>query len=240
MYSLHRHKIGIILFLVLSCFGNQAKSQIFKGATENLIFFEDRWVHFGFTLGTNFANFKYQLSDSFYQMDTLLTVGIGKVPGITLGAISDFHLGPYFDLRVLPSLVITQRTITYNFRNHTKEDKNIESIFAEVPVLFKYKSVRHTNVRFYVIGGGKIGYDFSNDAKAERNPSNPVVALKPWNYSYEFGCGLDLYFYLFKFSPEIKLSRGINNILAPYNDMYSGSFDKIFSNFVFISFHFEG
>ena len=170
----------------------------------------------------------------------MLSVKVGRTPGITLGAISDLHLGEFFDLRILPSLIISQRTISYNFRGGYSTDKNIESIFAEIPILFKYKSVRHTNVRFYVIGGGKIAYDFSSDEKAARDPDNPIVAISPWNYSYEFGCGLDLYMEYFKFSPEIKLSRSINNVLAPYSDMYSRTFDKLFSNFIFISFHFEG
>jgi hypothetical protein len=199
-----------------------------------------RWVHFGFCLGTNVADFKYRLSDSFYHMDTFRKVTIHKTPGITLGAISDFHFFDYFDLRFIPSLVITQRTITYNLTNGESVDKNIESIFADLPLLIKYKSVRHGNVRFYVVGGAKASYDWSSQAGAARNPNDPFVAITPWNYYYEFGCGLDLYMPFFKFSPEIKLSRGINNILAPNNDIYSNSFSKIFSNFIFISFHFEG
>ena len=236
MQHLFRHKIVFVIFLCLSLSLNKI-----QGQTQNMILFDyAKWIHFGFCLGTNLANFKYQLSDTFYKMDTFQTIGIQKTPGITLGAIADLHMLEYFDIRVIPSLVLTTRTITYNFSHAKSVDKNIESIFFEVPLLLKFKSVRHGNIRFYVIGGGKFAYDFSSDANATRNPNTPIVALSPWNYYYEFGCGLDLYFELFKFSPEIKVSRGINNILSPYSDIYSSSFNKIFSNFIFFSFNFEG
>lgn len=209
--------------------------------TKNLEQFDyARWIHFGFTLGTNIANFKYQLSDSFYFKDSIRKVSVHTYPGITIGAISDIHIFQYFDLRIMPSLVIADRTLAFQFRNGTSIDKNIESISAEVPVLLKYKSVRHNNMRFYVLGGGKFGYDFSSNSAANHDPGNPLVALEPWNYYYEFGCGLDMYFYYFKFSPEIKMSKGLNNILAPGTDIYSKSFKKIYSNFIYFSLHFEG
>jgi hypothetical protein len=212
-----------------------------QGQTRNLPRFDyGRKIHFGFTLGTSFSTFKYEFSPKFYENPSLLTVDLKRIPGITIGAITDVHFGEFFDLRVLPSLVLSSRSITYHFTDVSPVTKSVESIFFETPVLIKYKSVRHGNIRFYVIGGAKAGWDFGSDAKAVRDPNNAIVAIKPMNYAYEFGCGFDMYFYFFKFSPEIKLSRGLNNILDPYDDVYSGIFDKFYSNFVFISFHFEG
>jgi hypothetical protein len=212
--------------------------------TKNLEFFDyGKKIHFGFTIGTNYTNFKYNLSDSFYTNDSLMKIDIVKYPGITLGAIADIHIKEFFDIRIVPSLVLTQRDINFTFKDGTKSYtivKPVESIFAELPIFLKYKSTRHGNVRLYVIGGGKVSYDFASESAAERDPDKPIVAIEPWNYYYEFGCGLDMYFYFFKFSPEIKLSKGINNILVPFNDSYSGSFSKLRSNMIFFSFNFEG
>jgi hypothetical protein len=204
------------------------------------LFDYSKWIHFGFTIGTNYSNLKYQFSNDFYKNDTLLSVDILKYPGITLGAVADIHLGKYFDIRIVPSLVLTQRNIVYSFKDGYSITKPIESIFAEVPFSLKYKSTRHGNVRFYVLGGAKAAYDFATEYQSTRDPDQPFVALKPWNYYYEFGCGLDMYFFYFKFSPEIKLSKGINNVLAPYNDVFSGSFSKIYSNIFYFSLNFEG
>lgn len=235
MHYLQRHKIIFLVcaFCTLS-FGLFAQ-------TKNLERFDyGRKIHFGFTLGLNIPDFKYEFSNNFYQNDSILTVGVNKFPGITLGAISDLHFGEFFDLRAIPTLVLTERSLTYDFLNNYHTTKRIESIFAELPVHVKFKSTRHGNVRFYVIAGGKISYDFGSDAKAYRDPNNAIVAIRPISYAYEYGCGLDMYFYWFKFSPEIKLSKGINNILDPYDDVFSNVFDKFYSNFIFISFHFEG
>jgi len=226
-------KVSVILLLLV------ISSQL-RGQTRNLERFDyGRKIHFGFTLGTNFSNFKYEFSPKFYDNKDLLKVDIIRYPGITLGAIADLHFGEYFDLRALPSLVLSERRVTYTFATNSRT-LSVESVFFELPTLVKFKSLRHGNLRFYVIGGGKFSYDFSSDAKSIRDPNNPILAIKPITYSYEFGCGLDMYFYFFKFSPEIKMSKGINNILDPYHDVYSNIFNKIFSNFIFISLHFEG
>jgi len=227
-----RKIVILILFFTAS---NQLWAQ-----TRNLERFDyGRKIHFGFTLGTNFGNFKYEFSPKFYDNKDLLKVDIIRYPGISFGAIADLHFGEYFDLRALPTLVLSERRVTYSFVN-TARTLSVESVFFELPTLIKFKSLRHGNLRFYVIGGTKVSYDFGSDANSIRDPNNPILAVKPISYSYEFGCGLDMYFYFFKFSPEIKMSKGINNILDPYFDVYSNIFNKLFSNFIFISLHFEG
>jgi hypothetical protein len=209
--------------------------------TKNLELFDyTKKIHFGFTIGTNYSNFKYDLTEKFYRNDSLNSIDIVKYPGITLGAIADLHIKQYFDLRVIPSLVLTQRDVSFKFKDGYTIVKPVESIFAEVPLLLKFKSARHGNVRFYVLGGVKVSYDFGSESKATRDPDKPIIAIDPWNYFYEYGCGLDMYFYYFKFSPEVKLSKGINNVLSPFNDIYSGSFSRIRSNMIFFSLNFEG
>jgi hypothetical protein len=199
-----------------------------------------KWVHFGFTIGTNIANFRYELSRSFYNQDSLLGIKVKKYPGLTLGAISDIHLGEYFDFRVIPSLILSERAIEYKFKNGEISTINIESILGEIPFLFKYKSFRHGNVRFYLLAGAKVSHDFSSNANASREPDKPLVALTPWSYSIEFGWGFDMYFEYFKFSPEFRMSKGFNNVHTFYNDIYNNVFQNIYSNYIYISFNFEG
>ena len=40
------------------------------------------------------------------------------------------------------------------------------------------------------------------------------LKLKNWNYAAEAGVGFDIYFELFKFSPEIRYSWGLRNMLT--------------------------
>lgn len=236
LFNLYRNKVVIILALAFfSLISTQIKAQTMN----NPLYDYEKWIHFGLIIGTNVADFRYEFSDNFYRDDTLLRVNIQRYPGFTLGAIANLHMGEHFDLRLIPTLLLNQRTIHYEFVDGTKEAKEIESVMIEFPLLLKFKSVRHNNVRFYVVGGVKYSYDMASQATAERDPYDPIVALYPDNYYYEFGFGFDLYFPYFKFAPELKLSRGINNLLVDYPSVYTNSFDKLFSNFLFLSFQFE-
>lgn len=223
-----------LVFLFLTGFFNA------NGQTKNNPLYDySKWIHFGFSIGTNISDFRYQLSDDFYKNDSLQTISVEKFPGISLGVITNIHMGEHWDLRFIPSLILNQRAIRYNFEDRPQVIKNVESVFIETPVHVKFKSVRHTNVRFYVIGGLNYAFDMASEEEAVQDPLKPIVALKPNNYNYEFGFGFDFYFPYFKFSPEIKLSRGLNNILVSGNHVYADSFDKLFSNFLYVSFHFE-
>lgn len=199
----------------------------------------EKKVHFGFSMGTNFSDIQYNMSESFYKNDSLLTVGVGLIPGITLGAICNFHIKERLDLRIIPSLLLSQRNMNFNFANGAFRFKTIESVYANLPIHLKYKSTRHGNWRFYVLGGGEYSYDIASNQGAEKDFFNPNIALKKHNYSYTWGFGFDLYFPYFKFSPEIRIANGVNNVLDPHETVYSDSFSKFRNRMILISFHFE-
>ncbi|MCX6352808.1 MAG: porin family protein [Bacteroidetes bacterium] len=235
MQHLHRAKI-VALFFVAFLMATNAFAQ-----GQNKPFYDyGRKLHFGFTVGTSISNFKYDWSPKWYTQDTISTVNIRRLPGITLGAVGDFHMGEYWDIRLVPSLVLSQRNLEYKFNNGDIVTKQVESAIVEMPVLLKLKSERHQNIRMYLIAGGKYGYDLGSDYRAIKNPNDIKVAIKPNNYSYEIGTGLDLYFPYFKFSPEIKLTKGLTNILVPDDKPYTNIFSRFRSNFVFFSLYFEG
>lgn len=234
---LHIPRNQILKFFVI---GFTLMPLVVSGQTKNKPLYDyNKTLHFGFSIGTNVSGFSHEFSDNFKRNDTLLSIDKERSPGLTLGAIANLHLGEHFDLRFIPGLALSQRNIEYEWENRPNEVKEIESIFVEAPLTFKFKSKRHENVRFYVIGGGKIAQDMASQEDTEQNPFDPFVALKPVNYSYEFGFGFDLYFPYFKLSPELKISRGINNVLVKDDNIYSGSFDVLRSNIIFLSFHFE-
>ncbi len=124
------------------------------------------------------------------------------------------------------------------FRDKTQELK-LESTYLDLPILFKLKSDRLRNIRFYVIGGIKYSYDLQSKRKKERNPNDPLVALEYNSFSYEVGCGLDLYLEFFKFSPEIKISNNINNVLVKDQYIHSQALSSIYGHLLQFSLHFE-
>lgn len=239
-------EIALLLLAILAGLPAFAQNQ-------NKPFYDySRRIHFGFTIGSNSSTFKYDLSDKWYTgQDTFLRVATKSYPGFTIGAVANLHIGStrsrlreHFDLRFIPSLVLTERDIIYTLNNNTPVEKKVESALVEFPFLLKFKSDRFGNLRFYAIGGLKYSLDLSSEASAAPNPSNPRVAVYPHNTSYEIGTGLDMYFPYFKFSPEVKLSRGINNVLVPAEppgtNIYTDIFSRFRSNFIFFSLYFEG
>jgi hypothetical protein len=219
-----------------------------NGQSENKPFYDySRTIHFGFTIGTNYSRLKYDFSPSWYGQDSIKRVQSLGSPGLTLGAVANLHLGStrsylreHFDLRLIPTLVLTQRRFLYTFRDSSVVTKTVESALVEAPLLIKFKSDRFGNVRFYTVAGINYSYDLSSEYKATKNPNNPKVAIYPNNLNYEYGVGLDMYFPFFKFSPEIKLSKGINNVLVPDVTPYSNIFSRLRSNFIYFSLYFEG
>ena len=63
----------------------------------------------------------------------------------------------------------------------------------------------------YVVGGVKPGIEASGKKELESITTSLEVTNMTMNL--EAGIGLDLYFPLFKFSPEIRFSRGMTNML---------------------------
>ncbi|MCB0737212.1 MAG: PorT family protein [Bacteroidetes bacterium] len=195
--------------------------------------------HFGFTLGTNFSDAKYAFDGSFFTGDTLKMVDVSYAPGITLGPVVNMHLRERLDIRSVPTLNITGRSINYTFSDATVKNKSIESVYLQIPLLLKYKSERHGNLRFYTIGGGGYGWDIASKEGRVKDPFDPEVTFTKHNYYWTYGCGLDMYFKYFKFSPEITISNNFNNILDFDESIYTTTFSRIRNRMILISFHFE-
>lgn len=230
---LYRKKIG--LFLLAFCGGMLLHAQQL-----NTPQYDFKKLHFGFSVSVNSASLQVNRSRYFFQYDTLQSVRSKTFPGISLGAITSFRLGEHFDLRALfPVITFAQRNLTYTFQSGREIPVKIESAYIEGSLLLKYKSVRHRNLRFYLVGGGRYAYDLASTIDQSRSNSKPVVSQVPLSYGYEVGFGFDMYYPYFKFSPELKLFNGLNNVLYKDGYLYSESLNSIYPKMITISFHFE-
>lgn len=207
-------------------------------AQENLPQFDLKPLHFGFTLATNSGRMQLQMKNNF-QNDTVMNVDVKNFPGIGLGAITNIRLAEYWDLRLMvPVISFVQRNLVYTFPAASKEVK-IESAYCDASFLLKYKSERRKNARVYVIGGGRMSYDFASTIKKNRGLQNPVVSLNPITYGWEAGFGLDIYFEYFKFSPEIKFCSTFGNAMYKDGYIFTNVIENLSPQLIQISFHFE-
>jgi hypothetical protein len=215
----------------------------------NLVYYDQKKLHFGFTVGLNTSDFWIRNSDTFFDTTVIKQVyGIenAQAPGFHLGPISNLRLGKYFDLRFLLNLTFTQRDLSYviikenqdgseYFTSHTMK---ISSTFMEFPLMIKYKSERINNYRVYVVGGIKPVLDLASKKKIPEEEM-PMIRLKQPDIYAEFGAGIDFYLPYFKFSPELKMGVGLDNVIVPDNTEYTGALKYLKSKIVMLSFHFE-
>lgn len=228
--------------MILPVFGlliaMNANAQI-KG-TYNYLDFANKPYYFGITLSYNSSDFRVSPSDRFIRNDSVKTVLSPRGPGFNLGIVGNLKVGKYFDFRFLPTLSFSDRELEYDFvGSDLKKTEKIEAVFIEAPFLVRYKSEPYKDLRAFVIAGVKYSFDVASNSRTRQKDS--LLKVAPSDFSVEFGAGVQIFFPYFIFSPEIKVSHGLSNILI-YDDnlIYSSVLDKLFSRTFTVSFHFEG
>ncbi len=215
-----------------------------KQKPKNESWYDERFLHFGFSLGFNMMDFnitpskEYPEAESFYPEVSLLN------PGINIQIVTDLRPAKYLDIRFLPGVSFGQRNVRY-YENEVlvNEQQRLESSFLEFPLLLKYKGDRLNNVRPYVIAGPNFRYDLAG--KKEYDDEKPVyLRLKRPDLYIEAGAGLDFYLTYFKLSVELKMSNGIRNILVDEaasgeNAKFRNAIEKMRSQIWILAFHFE-
>ena len=249
-----------ILIFLLSGLTSSAQRLLLK----NLTTFDDKRIHFGFTLGVNTTDFafthynvvtdnpKFLLStnpiDAPYIADNhKVRADISTLtPGFTVGIVTNLRLAESFDLRFLPGMSFGERKLVYtipiiDINSGTTGPSpyySIKSTFLDFPLLLKYKSRKMNNQRPYLIVGGAYRIDISKSGQED------LVRLKPLSSYIEAGVGWDSYLQFFRLSTELKFSFGLNNVLdtGPKDtqpQVYSSAISKLSSNIFTLSFHFE-
>jgi hypothetical protein len=210
---------------------------------KNASWYDDKYLHFGFTLGFNAMDFRITPSQQYFSVDSLFPDVSKLNPGINIQIVTNARLSDHFDVRFLPGVSFGQRVIRY-YRNQVpyNDGQKLESSFLEFPLLVKFKGERLNNVRPYVIGGLNYRYDLAG--KKEYDDEKPVyLRLKRPDLYYEAGAGMDFYLTYFKLSIELKLSTGMGNVLvmepAPRHPEYFNAIEKLKSQIWILSFHFE-
>ncbi len=246
----------VFLFAFLNVFAQ-------KQRVNYLTTFDDKLIHFGFTLGFNYLDFNVlnynpigenpdfesvlwpndpvQITES-----SIVRSDLGSlVPGFTVGIVSSLRMTNYLDLRFLPGMSFGERKLTYNIPIYDINSGieplkffSIKSTFLDFPLLVKYKAKRINNDRPFVIFGGAYKQDISRTALED------LVKLKNGGFYAEVGGGWDHYFPFFRFTVEGKFSFGLNNQLnqIPSQNQrlyYSQSIKNLRSNVFTLSFHFE-
>lgn len=214
-----------------------------KQKPKNESWYDEKPLHFGFSLGFNSMDFDITPSQQNFRIDSLYPEVSILNPGINIQIVTDLRPADRLDIRFLPGVSFGQRVIRF-YKNEVlvNDQQKLESSFLEFPLLLKYKGVRLNNVRPYIIGGLNYRYDLAG--KKEFDDAKPVyIRIKRPDLYYELGAGLDFYLTYFKLSIELKMSNGFGNVLvresAPGHPEYYNAIEKIKSQIWVLAFHFE-
>ena len=163
--------------------------------------------------------------------------------GFLIGLHSSYYRIIYpFDLRTLLQVSFYEFSLEYKYLSGDVFSDTRAATLVELPILVKYKSQRRKNLRMYIISGLKPGIEVG--AKNKDEAGKDILGLKAYDISFELGFGADIFFELFKLSPEIRYSRGLINMIKKSENgvpnIYSDPIEKIIPHNLSIFFTFEG
>ena len=214
-----------------------------KAKPKNDSNYDERLLHFGFSMGLNTMDFNAKMNPSDTNNWTAEVVSLK--PGINIQIVMDYRPATYLDVRFLPGVSFGQRNLNFYDEDGVlvNDKQQLESSFLEFPLLIKAKGMRLNNSRPYLIGGMNFRYDLA--AKKEYDEDSDVyIRLKKADLYYEVGAGIDFYLPYFKLTIEAKMSNGLRDVLVhdephPYHPQYVNSIESLKSQMWILSFHFE-
>ena len=236
-------KILIYISLLCGLFAHaQFGTNVFgKDPITNLENFDKQRVHWGYFLGFNSYDFKFD-----YKTNPGVDIKSKTTTGFNVGLVGNLRLFEYLDLRLEPGLYYTQRDLTFTGPGLIEPSdrlRQVKSTYIHFPLLLKFSSKRTGNVRPYLLAGVSRTLNFdSNQQVTDDNITGQVFRMKRWTNNYELGAGIDIYFEYFKFSPSIRGVFGLEDELIrdnTPNSAYTGNVASMKTRGVFINFTFH-
>jgi len=232
----------LIIILALLLLAESAEAQLFsKERLSNLENFDKRFLTWGYFLGFNSYDFKFDYINQ--NQDDNTDVIVNSDTGFNVGLIGDMRINNYVNLRLEPGLYFTQRNMEFpGFEEEKDYLREVKSTYIHVPLLVKISTKRLNNIKPFLIGGVSTSFNLSsNEENPEDNEQAQFRTTTSTSY-YELGFGIDIYLYYFKFTPSIRGIFALNDELVRDDDPnspWTSNIDKMATRGVFINFTFQ-
>ena len=203
----------VILFTHLSV----AQYPEVKEKIINLPNFDNKVLHYGYFLGTNQYDFKFEYIDTYYTELMYNDISVNQKNGFNVGLIGDLRINNFLNLRFEPGLYYNQRELVYpeyfEFTRESDRFREIKSTYIHLPLYLKINAKRINNFRPFLLLGGSSDFNLSsNENNSDDNASN-VFRTTTKSFNYELGLGFEFYLYYFKFSPSLRGIFSLQNEL---------------------------
>jgi len=210
----------------------------------NLPRFNNRKLHYGAIFGFHSLSYNTRYSDAFLNdptLDGLHSINPLSKVGVTMGFIFSVKLADNLYFRSNAQVAIYEHAVEYRYFNgadRVDDVQLIESVNAEFPLLLEFKSRRRKNFQAYLVGGFNPSLEASG--KKKQQGSQEVLLTNGRNLTIEYGVGFDIFYPYFKFSPEIRFSHGLINVLKQEDNKYSRGLDRMTTHAVTLYLQFSG
>jgi hypothetical protein len=234
-------KTVILLLLVLTTKGYSqfAKNMFSKDPIINLENWQKQRLYFGYYLGFNSFDFKFDYKTPAEDIQ------VKKTTGFNVGVVADLRLQEYINLRFEPGLYYTKRDLYFpNIELKNEYLREVSSTYIHFPLLLKFSSLRTGNIRPYLVGGMSTTLNLSANSKSKDDNFEGKFRVKPWTAAYELGFGIDIFSEYFIFSPSIRGMFGITDELIRDNpangpSQWTDNIDSMKSRAILINFTFH-
>ena len=232
-------KYILFIFLLCSVFCNAQfrKNMFSKNPITNLENWDKQRISYGFYLGFNNYDYKFEYKTVGKDIQVIGTTGFN------VGIIANLRLSEYFDLRFEPGLSFTTRDLYYpDFPLQKDYLREVKSTYINFPFLLKFSALKTGNIRPYLLGGISTTLNLASNEKVTDDNLQGIFRSTKLNNNYEIGFGLDLYLEYFKFSPSIRGVFSLNDELIRDNDpnsQWTSNISSMKSRGVFVNFTFH-
>lgn len=201
---------------------------------------DQKFLKYGFFLGFHQNSYGVKHSDVFETpaLDELLAINPQQNVGFNLGFMVNFQLVDQFSLRIVPvKIALYQNEVDYYLSDGTIDTQLIESTRIEPGAYVKYRSIRRGNTRMYLVAG--VSGSLRSGKPKETDTGG--LLIRKLDLRAEIGVGLEKYFKFFKWSPEIRYSRGFINVAREQNPqtIYTLGIDRLVTHTFSFYFHFS-
>jgi hypothetical protein len=230
-----------ILVIIVVVLGFQtAGAQLFsKEKIRNLENFDQKRLTWGYYLGFNSYDYKFDYDEVTEDIITETTAGFN------VGLVGDVRLNDYFNLRLEPGIVFATRNLTFpnpSLMTEAERNREVTSTYIHVPLLVKFSTKRNNNWKPFVVAGASWSSNLSSNSDNPDDNSAGQFRQTANVFNYELGIGIDLYLFYFKFSPSIRGVFAMGDELvrdADPNSPWTGNITSMQSRGVFINFTFQ-
>ena len=234
----------IISICIIYLISTSAEAQLFtKERVLNNENFDKPRLSYGYYLGLNSYDFNIDYKSNLKDIQVI------KSTGFNVGLVGNIRINDFFDLRLEPGLVMSNRNLSYSetyfeglIFDESDTEREIRSTYIHIPLLLKISTKRINNIKPFIVAGVSTALNLSSNQDNPDDNSQGNFRLKKNNIFYEMGIGIDIYLTWFKFTPSI---RGVFSIIDEHvkdfdsNSPWTRNISKMQTRGVFVNFTFQ-